>query len=90
VLDGIPIAVLSDVSAWIVTASVSLAIVRLIYKGKLVPYSTLMVYKEALEAERAANAELRAALGEGGRASTTAVTHLFESLRPEHLDGEES
>ena len=89
-LDGIPIAVLSDVSAWIVTASVCLAIVRLIYKGKLVPYSTLMVYKEALETERKANAELRAALGEGGHATTGAVTHLFESLRPEHVDGEES
>lgn len=86
--DGIPIGILSDISAWTVTASLALVVVRLIYKGKLVPYSTLMVYKEALEAERKANAELRAALGEGGNSTTGAVTHLFESLRTEPVDGE--
>lgn len=87
--DGVPLTILSSVSPWAVTAGIALVVVRLIYTGKLVPYSTLLVYKEALEAERAANAELRAALKEGGYATKEAVTHLFESIQrpPQEGDG---
>lgn len=79
-LESIPLALISDVSAWIVAASVCITFVRLIYTGRLVPHSTVAMYIAALEAERAANGELRAALAEY-QATGSATVHLLESIQ---------
>lgn len=84
--DAITLNFLSNASAWVVTAAVSLSIVRLIYKGKLVPETTVRMERDALAAERATNAELRAALLEYQSMGTAAI-HLLESIQSDHREG---
>lgn len=74
------LSLLSNGSAWTVTAGVCLTFVRLIYKGKLVPESTVAMKDRTIEAERAANAELRAALTAYQATGITTVT-LLESIQ---------
>lgn len=84
--EGFSLSVLSEVSAWFLLAAFALGIVRLIYTGKLVPGSTLEMYRETIVAERAANAELRASNAEH-QATSIAAVRLLESIQQQRLEG---
>lgn len=86
-LDASVLDVLSNGSAWTVTAAVCLTFVRLIYKGKLVPESTVAMKDKTIEAERAANAELRATLAEYQATGLTTVT-LLEAIQGQRREAD--
>jgi hypothetical protein len=79
------LSVISDSGAWAFTVTFAIYILKLIYSGKLVPGKTVAILLQTIEAERAANAELRAALTEYQAQGLTAAK-FFESIQGERKE----
>jgi len=79
------ISVLSDSGAWAVTVTFALYILKMVLSGKLVPGKTVAMLLETIATERAANAELRAALAEYQATGLTTVK-LLEAIQGEHKE----
>lgn len=50
--DGLSLTFLAEASPWLVTIAILLGVVRMIYKGLLVPRSTVAFLERALQKER--------------------------------------
>lgn len=79
------VSVLSNGSAWTVTAAVCLTFVRLIYKGKLVPESTVAMKDRTIETQNSVITEQQSTIAEQQAAMMTTLK-FFEAIQGERKE----
>lgn len=85
VIDGIPLS-LWEIGGWGIAVGQALIFVRMIYKGKLHPDSTLNIYREALRISQESEAQLRAIVADYQQVGHSAVK-VIESIQTQERSG---